>query len=89
MQTSFEAARDLVVWVASLSILVAIAIFVIGKIRAKMVQEEPTAHELLSKMRDLHSEGVLSDTEFRTIKTTLAARLQEELKDAKDTEETG
>ena len=86
MNISFEAARDLVIWVAICSILVVVAIYVIGKIRAEMVQEEPTANELLSKMRDLHSEGVLSDTEFRTIKTTLAARLQEELK---DTEETG
>ena len=76
---------DLVVWLAVLAILVAIAYYVIGKIRAESVQQEPGASELLSKFRDLHSQGDLSETEFRTIKTTLAARLQDELKDDEET----
>ena len=76
---------DLVVRLAVLAILVAIAYYVIGKIRAESVQQEPGASELLSKFRDLHSQGDLSETEFRTIKTTLAARLQDELKDDEET----
>ena len=72
---------DLVAWVALLAILVAIACYVIGKIRAESVQQEPGASELLSKFRDLHSQGDLSEAEFRTIRTTLAARLQQELRD--------
>ena len=41
---------------------------------------------MLTKFRDLHSKGELSDEEFRTIKTKLADQLRAELK---DTDETG
>jgi len=70
-----------VLWGAGLAMAVAIAIYVIGRIRAEPAQHEPTASELISKFRELHSRGELSDAEFRTIKTTLAAQLDEELKD--------
>lgn len=69
-----------VLWFAVLAILVAVAWYVIDKIRPKTVQKEPKASQWLSKFRDLHSRGELSDEEFRTIKTTLAAQLQDELK---------
>ena len=72
----FEA-EQLVIWVAILSVAAAVAAYVIGKVRAKPVQQEPTASELISKFRELHSRGDLNDAEFRTIKTTLAAQLQE------------
>ena len=80
----FEA-EQLVIWVAILSVAAAVAAYVIGKVRAKPVQQEPTASELISKFRELHSRGDLNDAEFRTIKTTLAAQLQEELKDNGET----
>ena len=76
---------QLVIWAALGGILIAIAVYVIGKIRAEVVQKEPQATELMSKFDDLHSKGELSDAEFRTIKTALAARLQEELKDNDET----
>jgi uncharacterized membrane protein len=76
-----QTVKELVLWTAVGAVLVAVAVYVIGKIRAEAVQHEPTASELLSKFRDQHSKGELTDAEFRTIKTTLAARLQEELKD--------
>jgi uncharacterized membrane protein len=47
--------------------------------RRQPAQEELSAAELLAKFRELHSKGGLSDAEFRTIKTKLAARLQDEL----------
>jgi uncharacterized membrane protein len=82
MEQLFEAdAEFLVLWAAILAALVAVAIYVIKKVRAKAVQKEPTTSELLSKFRELHSRGELSDAEFRTIKTTLASQLHEELKD--------
>ena len=71
----------LVLWIAVLAILTAVAWYVIGKIRPKTIQKELTASNWLSKYRDLHSQGGLSDEEFRTIKTTLATQLQDELKD--------
>ena len=77
--------RQLVLGVAALAILVAIGIYLAGKIRAKAVQKEPSASELLTKFREMHSRGVLSDEEFRTIKTTLTERLQTELRDKDET----
>ncbi len=77
--------RQLVLGVAALAILVAIGVYLAGKIRAAAVQKEPSASELLTKFREMHSRGVLSDEEFRTIKTTLTERLQTELRDKGET----
>jgi len=51
------------------------------KICTKSVQHELTANELMANFREMHSQGELSDAEFRTIKTTLAVRAEAELKD--------
>jgi uncharacterized membrane protein len=72
-------AGALIVWLAVLAALVALAVYVIGRVRAKTLQQEPIAHELLAKFRDLHSRGELSDAEFRTIKTALALQRRNEL----------
>ena len=77
--------QNLVAGVAALAILVAIGTYVAGNIRAKAVQKELTANELLTKFREMHSRGVLSDEEFRTIKTTLTDRLQIELRGKDET----
>ena len=69
---------ELVVWLAVLMIIVAIACYVTEKIRPKTEKKERAASEWLSKWRDLHSRGGLSDAEFRTIKTTFAAQLREQ-----------
>ncbi len=69
-----------------LALLVGVAIFAIKKIRAKTVQQEPKASQLLSKFREQQSRGELSGEEFREIKTTLAAQLKEELKDNDETD---
>jgi hypothetical protein len=69
----------LVVWLTVLAILLAIAWYVIGKIRPKSVQKERRASQWLSKFREVYSRGELSDEEFRTIKTQLAEQLQDEL----------
>lgn len=71
----------LILWIAVLAVLVTIAWYVLGKIRPKSIQKELSASELLSKFRESHSRGELTDEEFRTIKTNLSARLQDELKD--------
>jgi uncharacterized membrane protein len=76
---------EAVVWTALCAIMVAVAVYVLGKIRGEAVQNEPDASELMTKFRELHSRGELSDAEFRTIKTNLAARLQQELKDKGET----
>ena len=76
---------ELVVWGTIGAIAIAVGAYVIAKLRPKPAQQEPESSELLSKFRDLHSRGELTDAEFRTIKTTLGARLQDELKDNGET----
>jgi len=73
--------ESLIMWLAVLAVLIAVAGYVLGKIRPKPLQKELRASHWLSKFRELHSRGGLSDEEYRTIKTTLAAELQNELKD--------
>jgi hypothetical protein len=72
---------ELVVSIAILAIVIGVGARWIAKFRAEPIQQEPTAGEMLTKFREMHSRGVLSDVEFRTIKTTLATHFQEELKD--------
>ena len=86
MQRLFDSgAEELVLWIAGLASLLAVAIYVIDKVRGASAQHEPSAHEMLSKFRESHTRGELSDEEFRTIKTTVEARLREELKDDGET----
>ena len=81
----WTAIRQLVVGGAVLAILVAIGVYWAAKIRSEAVKKEPPTSELLTKFREMHSQGVVSDEEFRTIKTTLTERLQTELKDKDET----
>jgi uncharacterized membrane protein len=82
MERLWEAVPEsMVVWIAAVAILAAIAYYVVGKIHPKAAQKERPASESLSKFRELHSRGGLSDEEFRTIKTNLAPQIQAELED--------
>ena len=67
-------------WLAVLVFLVGVAVYGVRKLREGIDNNEANASELLSKFRDLHQEGDLSDAEFRTIKTALGAKLQRQLK---------
>ncbi len=75
---------QLILWATLLAVFTAVAVYLVGKFRGEALQDEQqerTANELLEKFRELHCRGGLSDAEFRTIKTKLAGRVQEELKD--------
>ena len=74
----------LCIWIAVLAVSVTVAYYVVEKIRPKPVQKERNVDQWLSKFSELHSQGELSDEEFRTIKTTLAAQPRDELKDNGD-----
>lgn len=77
----FEIGGEAVVgMIAVLACGLCVVAYLIEKFRPKSAQKELTSHDLLTKFRDLHSGGELSDEEFRTIKTALASELQEELK---------
>jgi hypothetical protein len=73
-------AGGLILSLAALAVVVAVAGYLVGKIRPRQVQQEPIASYWLTKYRDLHDKGVLSDAEFQTIKSVLAKQFQQELK---------
>jgi uncharacterized membrane protein len=75
-------AAQVVLGVAVVAILVAVGIYVVYRARSRFGEDGLTANELLTNFRELHSRGELSDGEYRTIKATLSARLQEELRDS-------
>lgn len=66
----------------ALGMLIAIGVYAVARFRDAIKEDKPSANELLTNFRELHSQGHLSDEEFRTIKTQLGARLREEIKDS-------
>ena len=72
-------------WFAAILALLALAIVIVRRFRGGAADDQPQAGELLSKFREVHSRGGLSDDEYRTIKTKLAADLQSELNDTGET----
>ncbi len=69
--------QELVIWLALLAILVAVAVYCITKTRSHSAQQEQDTHELMTKFRELHSQGGLSDEEYRTIKNTFTEQLRQ------------
>jgi hypothetical protein len=65
---------------AALAVAVALGGYVIGKIRAAYSRPAASASELLTDFREMHSQGELSDEEFRTIKSMLSEQLAHEVK---------
>ncbi len=73
---------DVLVSCTVLAMMIATAVYALGKFRGGAGEERLGASELMSKFREVHSEGGLSDEEFRTIKTLLADKLQREIKNS-------
>lgn len=69
----------IVLLVAVTAALIAGGVYVIGRVRSGLAPTEPPSSEWLTKFKELHSQGELSDEEYRTIKSVLAERLQREL----------
>src|SRR5947199_3195503 len=63
-----------------LTMLVLVGYYLVSKVRSNLHDPETPPTEFISNFRELHSQGELSDEEYRTIKTMLGARLQAELK---------
>ncbi len=72
-------------WFAVIFALTALAFLVLRKWRGSAYEGQPTASELLTKFRELHGRGGLSDDEYRTIKTKLARQIDAELNDTDET----
>jgi len=71
-------------WFASILILFALAILFLRKWRGGAADDQQDTSELLTKFRELHVRGGLSDDEYRTIKTKLATRIDTELNNTED-----
>lgn len=70
---------QLVIWTAILASLLALGIYVIGKFRPGEEEDRFGTSDLITNFRELHALGQLTEDEFRTIKTKLAGRLQDEV----------
>jgi uncharacterized membrane protein len=75
----WTAPAQAVIWVTILIIMTILAVYFLRNWRDR-VKHEDTTSEQLTKFRELRHRGVLSDTEFRTIKTALGDKLQDELR---------
>ena len=69
-------------WFAVIFALSALAVVALRKWRGSANDAQLGPSELLTKFRELHGRGSLSDDEYRTIKTTLARQLDAELKES-------
>lgn len=75
-----------VLWVAVLLVMLTVGYYLLRRFRDRIDDDRQTASDLLTNFREMHHEGDISATEFRTIKTVLGQKLQEEFKDAEGDE---
>ena len=73
-----------VIWTALAFLMTALGYYVVESLRGRDGEDQQTANQLLTNFRELHHQGDIDDSEFRTIKTVLGAELQQELSDADD-----
>jgi uncharacterized membrane protein len=66
-------------WFALILALLAAAVAGLRRWRGSSADDQPAKNELLTKFRELHARGGLSDDEYRTIKTKLATQIDAEL----------
>jgi hypothetical protein len=78
-------ALDLPWWHWALAVCFAVCavggVYVVLTLRKEWKETPPGASDMMANFREMHSQGELSEQEFRTIKTLLADELQKELKD--------
>ena len=62
-------------------LMTATGLAIVRRFRDRSDADSSDRQELMTKFRDLHAKGGLSDEEYRTIKTKLAAELKAEFND--------
>lgn len=85
MREALEPLTQAAILFAAIFVMTAIAFAVARKYRDREAQDISQSSEMMSKFRELHAQGGLSDEEFRTIKTKLADELKTELSDNSNT----
>jgi len=83
-QLTYTAQVQIVVSLLILGLLAVAAVLVLRTLRGRTTNDEPTSSRMLTNFEDLRGRGVLSDQEFRTIKTVLASKLHDELNNTGD-----
>lgn len=68
-----------VLWLTVLAILVAMGAFFVKWFRSGG-RPQPTASDILTRFRDLHDKGELTTAEFRSIKSVLGPRIQDQIR---------
>ena len=71
-----------VLGVSILLVVLAVGYYLVRRFRDRTDDDRQTASDLLTNFREMRQEGDISEAEFRTIKTVLGRKLQDELKDA-------
>lgn len=66
---------------AAMAVVTALGAWIVSRFRGSKGSDRPAVSELLSKFRELHEQGKLTDQEFRNIKTLLRDKLRQELND--------
>jgi uncharacterized membrane protein len=61
-------------WFAVIFALLALAVLAMRSLRGDSADDRLSSSELLTKFRELHARGSLSEDEYRTIKTKLATQ---------------
>jgi uncharacterized membrane protein len=72
-------------WFAAIFVLLALAVAIVRRWRGGSADDQPSSSELLTKFRELHVRGTLSEDEYRTIKTKLATQLEAKLSNSDKT----
>ena len=79
MDERWQSLTEAALLLAAIFAVVAFGIIIVRRFRDGKVDDVQESSELMSKFRDLHDQGGLSDEEFRHIKTKLATKLKAEL----------
>ena len=67
-----------IVLVALLAGLCVLGLFIVGKMRRGLRESDQGGTDFMTNFREMHSQGELSDEEYRTIKAKLASRLRDQ-----------
>ncbi len=72
-------AAQAVLWVTVLMILLVVGAWVVLRFRGRATEDTAPTSDLLSNFREMHHDGHLDESEFRTIKTMLGGKIPQEL----------
>ena len=75
---------QVVIGIAVLAMLSVVGCYVVARFRERTDDSGPSASELLSNYREMRQQGDIDEAEYRTIKTALGAKLQQEVKQTQE-----